>query len=233
MAEQNIELELYLVRHGQSASNAGVDKELSDELRCDPPLTEKGKHQAELLGKYFSKCPLDYVLASGLRRASETGYNVCLYQPENGAHTLEIHKIFTECGTGEGTKGRTIAQIRNDFPCAVAAPGTTEDELQVYHGKDDTDEQLLERAKQAIDYIRERFHNGEKVLVAAHAAFNTFMIFAALGLSPEQIFDFTYYNTGITKIIFFKEGTGAFGDVHLEFHNCVPHLLADYPELGF
>lgn len=233
MAEQIVELELFLVRHGESASNAGVEKELSEELRNDPPLTQKGRHQAELLGEYFSVLPLDCIMASGLRRATETGHKVCEKQPADGAHALEIHKIFTECGTGEACKGRSVLQIKEDFPLSVPAFGTDEEEIQIFHGKDDTDEQLLCRAKEAIQYIRSRFHSGEKVLVAAHAAFNTFMIFAALGLSYEQIFDLTYYNTGITKIIFFKEGTGAFGDVHLEFHNSVPHLLKEFPQLGY
>ncbi|MCQ2462259.1 MAG: histidine phosphatase family protein [Clostridia bacterium] len=233
MAEPIIELELYLVRHGESASNAGTEKNLSEELRHDPPLTEKGQRQAVLLGEYFSSLPLDCVLASGLRRATETGHKVCERQPEGGAHTLEIHKIFTECGTGEDCKGRTAAQIRKDFPLSVAAYGTDEDEVQIYHGKDDTDEQLLARAGQAVDYIRSRFHSGEKVLVAAHAAFDTFMLYAALGLSYEQIFDPTYYNTGITKITFFKEGTGPYGDIHLDYHNSVAHLLGEFPEFKY
>ena len=37
-------MELYLVRHGQSLSNAGTE-------RPDPPLTETGKEQARLAGE--------------------------------------------------------------------------------------------------------------------------------------------------------------------------------------
>ncbi len=220
----DIKLELYLVRHGQSMSNAGADGELNYEFKNDSPLTELGVKQAELLGEYFADLPLDCILTSGLRRASHTAYEVAKRQPENGCRTVEIHKIFTECGTGEECRGRTIDEIRRDIPSVVCGDGTPADERLISYSKDYTDAQLLERAQEAMEYILNRFHNGEKVMVAAHGAFNTFLLYAALGLSWQQVFDPQYYNTGITKIIFYNEGKGAWADIHLVYHNAVPHL---------
>lgn len=228
-----VTLELYLVRHGESRSNAGSTDALAYEMKTDSPLSEKGKRQAELLGEYFSALPLDCILSSGLRRALNTGYEVGIHQPENGARQVEVHKIFTECGTSEETRGRKIDEIQKDFPIMIPAEGTDPDEPMIYYGKGDTDEQLLTRAKEAMNYIRGRFHNGEKVMVTAHAAFNTFLLYAALGLSYEQNFDPSYFNTGITKIVFFEEGTGAFGDIHLDYHNAVPHLISEMPEFKY
>lgn len=233
MKDNTVELELYLVRHGESMGNAGLADSLCDNLKHDPPLTEKGEKQAALLGRYFADLPLDALFASGMRRALQTAEAVRFYQPDNGAKSVKVHKIFTETNTGEETTGRTIDEIRADFPQTICAPDTNETEPIMFYGKDDSDAVLLERGKEAIAYIRKHFHNGEKVMVAAHAAFNTFMLYAALGLSHEQIFDPTFFNTGITKIIFFKEGTGKFGDVHLEYMNSIPHLVHEYSDMKY
>lgn len=230
MVEEKIKLELYLVRHGESMSNAGLQETLPPERQGDTSLSEKGVRQAQLLGEYFSDLPFDHILASGLCRAVHTAHEVCVRQPENGAHCVETHKVFTECGTGKDTVGRTVEQIHAQFPTVVAAEGMQDGEKVVVWGVHQTDEELLVRGKEAIDYLLGRFHNGERVMVAAHAAFNTFMLFAALGLSHEQSFDPSYYNTGITKIVFFEEGTGACADVHLDCHNATPHLWREMPE---
>ena len=50
-----VELELYLIRHGQSQGNVGYDKEdLTPQEQHDPILTEKGVKQAQLAGKHLS-----------------------------------------------------------------------------------------------------------------------------------------------------------------------------------
>ncbi len=226
-------LDLYLVRHGESFGNTGEDENFTDDRRFDPPLSPRGERQAQLLGEYFSALPLDAIFSSGLRRSVHTAHEVILRQPESGAKLVEIHKVFTECNTGGETAGRTITEIKKDFPLAVSALGTDENERVVFHGKDDTDEQLLTRAKEGMGYILNRFHNGETVMIAAHGAINTFLLYAALGLSHEQSFDPAFFNTGITKIEFFQKGTGAFADTHLVYHNIVPHLYKEMPEFNF
>lgn len=232
MAKGIIELELFLVRHGESMGNAGLTDGLDDDHKSDPPLTEQGQQQAQLLGKYFAEYPLDHLFASGMRRALQTAEAVRAQQPDDGAKQIEVHKIFTECNTGTDCAGKTISEIQTVHPFAVCALDTDASERIIFHGADDTDEQLLCRGKEAIRYLRKRFHNGEKVMVAAHAAFNTFMLYAALGLSHEQAFDPSFFNTGITKIVFFKEGTGPFADVHLVYMNAVPHLGKEFPYFG-
>lgn len=226
-------LDLYLVRHGESLGNIGQEKDFDDDRKYDPPLSLRGERQAQLLGEYFSALPVDYVFSSGLRRSVHTAQEVVIRQPSDGAGQVEVHKVFTECNTGEETVGRTIDEIKKDFPLAVSALGTDETERVIFHGKDDTDEQLFARAKEGMDYILDRFHNGETVMIAAHGAINTFLLYAALGLSYDQSFDPAFFNTGITKIEFFKKGTGAFADTHLVYHNIVPHLYKEMPEFNF
>lgn len=231
--KDKLKLRLYLIRHGESASNAGLTGGMSDEMRTDPPLSEKGRDQARLLGEYLSGLRLDAIYSSGLRRACATGGEIALRQPEDGAKTVRVHGIFTECGTGEDTRGRLIDEIAADFPLSVCAPGQSEKEPVIFYGADDTDEMLLERAKKATAYLLGLHHSGETVAVTAHAAFDTFMLYAALGLGSEQIFDPKFYNTGITRVDIMEAGTGSFGDVHLVYHNAVPHLMNDYPAFRY
>jgi len=229
MAE--LELELYLVRHGESMSNCGEDGELSYEFKTDSPLSKTGKRQAELLGEYFAECPLDHLLSSGLRRALNTAYEVGIHQPENGARQVEVHKIFSERNTD--CRNRSIEEVQAEFPIMIPAVGTKPEDGTSHQGKDDTDEMTYARATEAVKYLRDRFHNGEKVMVVAHAAFITDMYFNILGIGGNQIFDPSFYNTGITKILFFKEGTAPYADVHVVFQNAVPHLHGELPEFRF
>lgn len=228
-----VKLELYLIRHGESKGNTGETDGLTDELKEDAPLTEKGIRQAQLLGEYLKDLKIDALFSSGLRRALSTAHEIALRQSENGAKQIEVHKIFTECNTGTKCKGRTIEEIKKENPFATSAEGTDKNERIVFHGENDTDEMLLERGKDAINYLLGRFHNGEKVAVVAHGAFNTFMMYAALGLSHEQIFDPQFFNTSLTKIVFFEEGTGKFADVHLLYQNATPHLCGEFKEFRY
>lgn len=231
---EEIELVLYLVRHGESVSNAGqTDSLASYELKSDSPLSKKGERQAELLGEYFAEYPLDCLFSSGLRRALQTAYQVGIHQPENGAKQVEVHKIFTERNTGSDSRSRSIEEICSELPIMTLAQGTKPEDGTIHHGDDDTDEMTFARAQAAVKYLRDRFRNGEKVMVVAHAAFITDMYLAMLGLDRVQRFDPSFYNTGITKIVFFKEGTAPFGDIYQVYHNAVPHLYGEMPEFRF
>lgn len=57
---------VYLVRHGQSAANAGI----ATTCNCTIPLTELGKAQAQWLASHLPKP--DLICASDMTRAIET-----------------------------------------------------------------------------------------------------------------------------------------------------------------
>ncbi len=231
-----IELELYLIRHGQTFGNLGTGMEgLNDLDKFDVPLTPKGQHQAELLGERFKNYPFDAVFASGLRRAMNTASEIVKKQPENGSHSVIVHPLLSENGgVEEEYQGLAYSQAKEMFPLITLAEGFDENGRIISFTKGWSDAEQLSRAEKVLEHIKSRYKNGAKVAVVAHAAFNTFLFHSALGLDPEKvIFDPHFLNTGVTKIVFFKEGTGRYGiDVQLVYQNDLSHLYADYPEYG-
>lgn len=231
-----IDLELYIIRHGQTYGNLGKSMNgFSDLDRNDVPLTEKGLHQAELLGKRFRNYPFDAIFASGLRRAMHTATFVAENQPENGAQNIILHPLLSENGgREEDYTGLTFAEAKKMFPRIILAEGYNENEHMISFTSGWDDCRQLDRAQKVIEHIRSRYNNGAKVAVVAHAAFNTFLFHAALGLDPTKlIFDPHFLNTGVTKIVFFKKGTGRYDmDVQLVYQNDLSHLYSDYPEYG-
>ena len=219
MPQPILELELYLVRHGQSQTNAGNLKKMDYRRFEDPFLTEKGEEQARRLADFYVRVPLDCVLSSGQNRALQTASEVVRRQ--HGLKTLEVHPIFTECGLLPEFGEKSFDEIKAAFPSAGTDPAGN----FVFTEDDPTDEKHFLRAQEAVNYLRTRFHSGEKVMVAAHAAFNTSMMYAALGLGVGVPFDFSFENTCVSKLMFFQKGTGKYNcDVHLMYHNDRTHL---------
>lgn len=231
-----IDLELYIIRHGQTFGNLGQSVEnLSYLDKHDVMLTPKGKRQAQLLGERFRNYPFDAIFASGLRRAMHTATFVAENQPENGAHNIILHPLLSENGgKEEDYSGLTFAKAKEMFPRITLAEGFSENDRMISFTSGWDDYRQLDRAQKVIEHIRSRYNNGAKVAVVAHAAFNTFLFHASLGLDPTKlIFDPHFLNTGVTKIVFFKKGTGRYDmDVQLVYQNDLSHLYSDFPEYG-
>ena len=218
--------ELLLVRHGQSTGNAGIHGESVRE-RQDPDLSPDGCRQAELLAERFRQYPLDALFSSGLLRAVHTASAVAAAQPQNGAHTVEVLPLLTECNTREDYTGQPIETIRARYPAAEFAVGWTH--IQTVLPNDEaTDEAYnIDRARQTLQYLKDRFHNGERVMVVAHGIFNTVLLMQALEVF-DQRFDPVFDNTNVTHLIVYKQGTGPWGfDVRLRRLNDCAHLYAD------
>ncbi len=69
MRNDEMYLQLYLIRHGESMGNIETNEEFDT---VNPPLTLHGKKQAEALGKRFSALDNFTLYASPLDRARET-----------------------------------------------------------------------------------------------------------------------------------------------------------------
>ena len=83
-------MELYIVRHGQSQAQTGMETP-------DPPLTETGLLQARLAGQALQNVRFDLAYASHLTRAVQTAAAILPYQ--QSPPTLTVLPELAECGS--------------------------------------------------------------------------------------------------------------------------------------
>ena len=220
-----LELELYLIRHGQSMGNKGYGRDdITLREAADPVLTDLGKAQAEALGRFYSGTNFDAVYSSGLMRAAETATELLKYQ--SSFKPLNILPLLTEVGLTPDYEGLNINQIKETInPNAVVAEGFDSEKLLLCYNQGSDEEGLYQRAKATVDYIRKKYKKGEKVALVSHAAFLTYVIFYLMEFRKNPAFDVSVFNTGVTKINFYTEGTNKYGDTVFDYLNSTTHLL--------
>ena len=92
----------------------------------------------------------------------------------------------------------------------------------------ETKEDTLERARAVIEYIRNRFDYGQKIVIVSHGVFGINFYQAAMGIENEYNFRMTTFNTAVTKIKFTPDGVR-----RISFHNDVSHLLPIMPNFQY
>ena len=218
-------LEMFLIRHGESRGNVGLAGEQAPfDLREDPPLTAKGRLQADLLGQALSGVDFDAVYASAMRRAVMTAGGVLDHQP--GEKPLRLLPLLTEQGVSDDYEGQTVEALQALCPgCRMAEGFETARRINGTPGQ--PDEVVLARAQEAIDYFRGRYTEGQKLAVVSHAAFLTYFIFRICGLTGQMpSFDIDLNNTGVTRVKFYRPGENPFGDTVFAYINNTAHLAA-------
>lgn len=228
--EKNVvELEIYLIRHGQSNTNAGIKVHETPTIQdmADPYLTEIGVSQARALGEHLSDVDFDYVYSSALFRAERTATEVIKAQKK--PQKLRILPLLTENGMGRDYTGATWEELHEINPDAHLAPDLPEDTEILFYSDHDDNASHYVRAEKVIEYFRAHHSGKEKICVVSHAAFITHIVFYLMGLKEVPSFDINFSNTGVTKIIFYKKGTNKYGDVIFDYINSTSHLK-DLPE---
>ncbi len=218
-----VELDLYIIRHGESKLNAGIGTENPTHKDTqDPVLTEKGIAQASAAGEFLKDIDFDAIYTSPLLRAARTATEILNKQKEK--KTLNVMPELCEVGILQEYKGVEIDEIQAFCPEAVYAEGTDTTETRMRYDTHAENEKVNERAKFVVEYLRKRYGNGEKVVLVSHAAFITNLVFVIMGLdktAPQ--FDIDYYNTGITRVIYYKPGTYQWGDTVFRYINDTSH----------
>ena len=96
---------IYLIRHGETASNAGRVVQ-----RHDTPLNARGERQAELLAARLAHAGLTRIIASDYRRARHTAAALA----RGGAVPLELTPLLRERDLGQ-LRGRPYAEVEHLF----------------------------------------------------------------------------------------------------------------------
>jgi len=201
------ELEVCLVRHGQSVSNAkGVWQG-----HGDSPLSDDGRSQVEGLRTALLGQAYDLVLSSDLSRAADTA-KAAGVEVEHDRSWREIH-----VGDWEGL---TMEQVVERFPEQIEA---LKDRRSFAIGGGESWPEVFERADAALATLRSRLPKGGRAIVFTHGGIIAALLSGLLGVRDRFPWPLgRMRNTGRTTLRFRGER------VELVGHNDdshVPHEL--------
>ena len=202
---------LYIVRHG-------------DPDYTTDTLTEKGKLQAELVGKRLAEVKIDRVFSSPLGRARETAEPLCRLLGldctiEEWTREIDVERMMTELG---GTY-TSISRVQNvhfrergwrnlSYEEGFDSVGMCDTDMkEVYTYLTEHGDRFLER----LGYRRENenyrilWENDEKIALFCHGAMGRAWISALLGIPLHVMWaSFNYTHTGVTVLQFRNHASG-------------------------
>jgi 2,3-bisphosphoglycerate-dependent phosphoglycerate mutase len=195
-------MELYLIRHAQSANNARTPEERVE----DPTLTRVGHQQCSFLAEWIPALNLTRVITSPFMRALQTADYiraavdlaplVCIQPHEQGG-----------CMSGPtpdafvGRPGMTRSQIQQQFPDFDVSP---EIDGQGWWGSKpfESEDAARQRAARMLARTVEEFAGTqERVAFVTHADLLRLLV-GQFHLEPLEM----PYNASVTKIIVSSEG---------------------------
>ncbi len=137
MRNDDVYLQLYIIRHAESIGNINPDDETQ---QSNPCLSEHGKAQAKALGERFKGFRPDFLYSSPLKRAKDTAKEIStatnteiiVYNDLVEADTLIVNgEFFTENESEESLKNRARlvidtlkAKHRNHESVIIVTHGT-------------------------------------------------------------------------------------------------------------
>ncbi len=169
--------ELYLVRHGASADAVeGEDVELI-EGQGNPPLSDIGRNQAQLVAERLARIPFDAAYVTTLRRTVETA---APFVRLTGLTPL-VEPDLREVSLGEWERGGQFRQKLADGD-PVAIQMMAEERWEVVPGAESSDG-FSARIRGAIQRIATS-HPGERVVAFTHGAAIAEALAQATGSRP-------------------------------------------------
>ena len=207
-------MELYLIRHGQSANNA---TEETGQRVCDPPLTEAGRIKARLVAGWLrdlDRARVSWSDGKGLRltrlyvspmlRALETAEAIRQATgliPYVWADVHEVGGVWLDHGDGRGPvglPGMGRAEMREWFPHFVLPVEVREDGW--WNRPHEEDERGRVRAQRVAEELRELAGTDERIGIVSHGGFGSYLIDVLLGLPFTPHIRFSMNNTSVCRV---------------------------------
>jgi len=199
-------LEVCLVRHAQSVSNARSVWQ----GQGDSPLSDTGRAQTEALSRALAHESYDLVLSSDLVRAADTAQ-------ASGA-TAELERSWREIDVGDW-EGLTMDEVVERFPEQIEALRARR--IFAIGGAESWPE-VFARADASLDALRERMPEGGRALVFTHGGIIAALLSGLLGARDRFPWPLgRMRNTGRTTIRFIGDR------VELVAHNDDTHVPDD------
>lgn len=182
---------LWLVRHGLTEWN----KERRFQGDSDVPLNDEGFAQAQQLATRFKDERFDVVYSSDLSRAHETAKAISSQPIVADARLREI-----DFGHWEGLQ---LAEIEERYPVEWQAwrqrSSPPPDGESIFT--------VAARVKSVLDEIIEQLEEDQRALVVSHGGTMGTMLCVLFGDSPENVWRYRFFNTGVSEILIFPFGT--------------------------
>ena len=196
-------LEVCLVRHAQSVSNARNVWQ----GHGDSPLSDTGKAQAKALQRVLADEPYDLVLSSDLTRAADTACAA-------GA-AVELQPSWREIDVG-AWEGLTMDEVVERFPEQIEA---LKARRTFAIGGGESWPEVFARADTALTSLRERMAEGGRALVFTHGGIIAALLSGLLGVRDRFPWPLgRMRNTGRTTLRFHQDW------VELIAHNDDTHV---------
>jgi 2,3-bisphosphoglycerate-dependent phosphoglycerate mutase len=232
-------MQLYFIRHAQSANNKLYEETGQWNGRdTDPELTALGHEQARHLARHLAQANgetprrdfmnrtrfgFTHLYASLMVRALATASYVSealdlpVLAGEDWHEGGGIFVIDEETGERSGQPGRARSELAARFPRVVLPESASE--AGWWNRPLETVEAQAQRARRVIFDLLER-HGGtaDRVAVVSHGGFYNSVLAELLGMQAANGFWFSINNTGITRFNFEAES------IELAYANRLEHL---------
>jgi probable phosphoglycerate mutase len=202
---------LYIIRHG-------------DPIYVTDTLTERGKLQAEAVGKRLAKVGIDRIFTSPMGRARETAEPLCRllgkeYTVEDWTHEIEDERltpfpdgVMKSVSVVQNTYFRADGNLYLDYEHAGECDGFRESGMagktKWIEAQGDAFLERLGYRKEGENY-RILFPNEEKVALFCHGAFGRAWISTLLHIPLHMMWaSFEYTHTGVTVLKFENYANG-------------------------
>ena len=176
------------MRHGESTWN----REHRIQGQLDPPLSEQGRAQAELLARRLASSKPEAIYASDLKRALETAEPIAAATGVAVQRMPELREIFL--GEWEGLH---TAELAERFPDAWAG-WTAEPNWDLVPGGEGA-AAFEKRVGAVLDGVLDRHPHGEAIVVT-HGGVVQLALHRIVGKPSRGLFPFRISNASITLI---------------------------------
>ncbi len=226
-------MELYIIRHAQSVNNALADQK--DRL-CDPPLTELGRSQAEILARHLatetSRSPhptesggygITRLYCSPMWRALQTAGPVGRALGIAPEVWIDIHEhggVYLDQGEDGGIRGcpgKTRTEMLTEFPDFVLPDAITVQGW--WHQGREERASCLARAIRTVGKLREWASSDERIAIITHGGFIDALMKALFSQLPDSRVYYHHLNVAISRV-----DIRSTGYLDLRYYNRVDHI---------
>ena len=230
-----LKMDLYIIRHAQSVNNALADPR---HRLCDPPLTEVGWRQAELLARHLAHSysegsahgydqgrpglELTRLFCSPMRRALQTAAPLSRALGLPVEVWVEIHEQggiwldHGEAGGIVGYPGITRQELSAEFPGYVIPEQITDQGW--WHGGYEEMAACERRASQVAGTLLQWAEGNDRIALITHGGFSNVLLRILLGSAGQPVF----YHLDNTSVSLLRlRGNG---EISVRYLNRIDHL---------